>query len=240
MIYKDLVNTILRRLREDEVGTVSENHYSKLVGAFVNDAKKAVEDAWQWQSLQEVVTVTTEAGIASYDLEDYVTDSFNNSISDRARLWIDLDTGYPVVLCTTSDKEKGLPVVEFSNSVVTRAVASNDSETDEPCEVYFTNNATADESKSSIRVNFYPVPDGTYTYKIYLVNAQPEVTSDTTDIRVPAQPVIQLAYLYCLYERGEEVGEMLNLTATKADESLANAISLDMLAQGADLSFTSP
>ena len=240
MLYKDLVNNILRRLREDEVGTVSENHYSKLVGAFVNDAKKAIEDAWQWQSLQETVTVTTEAGVASYDLEDYVTDTFNNTISDRARLWIDIDSGYPVVLCTTSDKEKTLPVVEFSNYIVTRTSEINDSQTDEPTEVYFTNNATADESKSSIRVNFYPVPDGIYTYKIYLCNVQAEVTADNTDIRVPAQPVIQLAYLYCLYERGEEVGEMLNLTTAKADEALANAVSFDMLAQGADLSFTSP
>ncbi len=240
MIYKDLVNSILRRLREDEVGTVNENHYSKLVGAFVNDAKKAVEDAWQWLPLQETVTITTEAGAAVYDLEDYATDNFNNSISDRARLWIDLDTGYPIVLCTTRDKEKRLPVVEFSNDIVTRTMDDNSSEQNEPTQVFFSNNATSDESKTSIRVNFYPVPDGVYTYKLYLMNAQPEITSDNTDIRVPAQPVIQLAYLYCLYERGEEVGEMLTLTSTKADESLANAVSLDALSQGADLSFTSP
>src|SRR5574343_793437 len=120
MIYKDIVNTILRRLREDEVGTVNENAYSKLVGAFVNDAKKVVEDSWQWLPLQETVTITTEAGVSSYDLEDYVTDNFNNSVSDRARLWLDLNTGYPIVIQTTADKEKMLAIVEATDGVVNR------------------------------------------------------------------------------------------------------------------------
>ena len=238
MIYKDVVNTILRRLREDEVGSVNETAYSKLVGAFVNDAKKLVEDAWQWQTLQETVTITTEAGTASYDIEDYVTDTFNNEVSDRARLWLDLDTGYPVVICSTSGSEAFLGVNEVSNNLLTRTIQSNNSERAQPTEFFFTNNATSNENKSSLRINFYPVPDGVYTYKVYLVNAQPEVTSDTTDIRVPAQPIIQYAYLYCLYERGEEVGEALTLTAVKADSALADAISFDLLAQGTSLVFT--
>jgi hypothetical protein len=238
MIYKDIVNTILRRLREDEVGTVNENAYSKLVGAFVNDAKKQIEDSWQWLSLQETVTINTEAGIASYDLEDYVTDTFNNAISDRARVWLDLDTGFPVVACTTAGKEKYLGFGEATNGIVTRIQQSNSSETGEPTDVFFTNNATSDESKSSLRINFTPTPDGIYTYKVYIANVQPEVTSDTTDIRVPASPIIQLAYLYCLYERGEEVGEALTMTAQKAENSLGDAISFDMLSQGSNIAFS--
>lgn len=240
MTYLQLINTILRRLREDEVGTVNENHYSKLVGAFVNDAKVTVEDAWQWLTLEESVTVTTEAGSASYDLEDYVTDQFSNSVGNRARLWLDLDTSQPIVICTTDGKEKLLSVVEFSNDVRLRAETTNNGEQGEPTEVFFTNNATADENKSSLRLNFYPTPDAAYAYKVYLVNAQPELTSDNTDLKVPAQPVIQLAYLYCLYERGEEVGEMLNLTSSKAEQALGDAIQHDLLAQGTNVTFTNP
>jgi len=40
--YLDLVNDVLVRLREPEVGTVNENTLSKLVGAFVNDAKRSL------------------------------------------------------------------------------------------------------------------------------------------------------------------------------------------------------
>jgi hypothetical protein len=46
MTYLQLVNKVLTRLREDTVSTVSQNTYSALVGEFVNDAKRLVEDAW--------------------------------------------------------------------------------------------------------------------------------------------------------------------------------------------------
>ena len=39
MTYKDLVNNVLRRLRETEVSSVQTNSYSKLIGDLVNDAK---------------------------------------------------------------------------------------------------------------------------------------------------------------------------------------------------------
>ena len=45
MTYLQLVNRVLRKLREDEVTIVNENDYSKLVGDFVNDAVKCVEAA---------------------------------------------------------------------------------------------------------------------------------------------------------------------------------------------------
>ena len=47
MTYLDLVNNVLRRLRETEVSTVAANSYSKLVGDLINDAKDLVENAWE-------------------------------------------------------------------------------------------------------------------------------------------------------------------------------------------------
>ena len=40
MTYLQLVNSVLRRLRENEVDTVAETSYSALIGDFVNDAKQ--------------------------------------------------------------------------------------------------------------------------------------------------------------------------------------------------------
>ena len=40
MTYLNLVNSVLRRLREDEVTSVSNTTYGAMVGDFVNDAKK--------------------------------------------------------------------------------------------------------------------------------------------------------------------------------------------------------
>ena len=51
MTYLELVNNVLRRLRETEVTTVQSTSYSKLIGDIVNDAKRLVEDAWDWKVL---------------------------------------------------------------------------------------------------------------------------------------------------------------------------------------------
>jgi hypothetical protein len=48
MIYIDIVNNVLRRLRESEVQTIAQTSYSKLIGDFVNDAKTIVDSAWRW------------------------------------------------------------------------------------------------------------------------------------------------------------------------------------------------
>ena len=68
MTYLQLVNSVLRRLREDEVSSVSQNSYSKLIGEFVNDAKRSVEDAYDWTALRTTLTVTTDDTTFNYVL----------------------------------------------------------------------------------------------------------------------------------------------------------------------------
>ena len=68
MNYVQLVNSVLRRLRETEVSSVSDNAYSKLIGEFVNDAKRQVEDAYAWNALSETLTAVTADGIFNYVL----------------------------------------------------------------------------------------------------------------------------------------------------------------------------
>ena len=68
MTYLNLVNNVLRRLREDEVTNVSESTYSKMVGDFVNDAKELVETAWDWSALRSTLTITTAADDYTYSL----------------------------------------------------------------------------------------------------------------------------------------------------------------------------
>jgi len=71
MTYLSLVNAVLRRLREEEVATVADTDYSNLIGDFVNDAKRQVEDAWDWTALRTTTTITTIAGTEKYSLTDY-------------------------------------------------------------------------------------------------------------------------------------------------------------------------
>ena len=70
MTYLETVNSVLLRLRENEVPSVSNNNYSKLIGEFVNDAKRIVEDSWDWHSLRTTFTITTVANTFSINCQD--------------------------------------------------------------------------------------------------------------------------------------------------------------------------
>ena len=68
MTYLELVNDVLTRLRETNVTTVSETSYSALVGKFVNDAKRQIEDSFNWNVLSTTVTITTVANTHAYSM----------------------------------------------------------------------------------------------------------------------------------------------------------------------------
>ena len=57
MTYLELVNDVLVRLRESTVTTVGETTYSSLIGKFVNDAKRQIEDSYNWNCLAQTITV---------------------------------------------------------------------------------------------------------------------------------------------------------------------------------------
>lgn len=227
MTYLDLVNAVLKRLRESTVGSVTENTYSTLVGEFVNDAKRTVEDAWPWRALLDTITIPLVAGTASYDIEDYNTSSLGVKPRSRARLFIDPDSGSPLIRITTDNEEQYIPKVTQSYKFIERQQAANDSVYDKPEAVFVSVNPSPLDGQSNIRIFTVPTPDKSYNLQLYLINPQNDLASSGDTLSIPEAPVIQLAYLYCLYERGEELGETLTLTSTKADGALADAIAHD-------------
>ena len=69
MNYLESVNNVLVRLREDEVTAPTDTPYSKLISTFVNDAKRFVEDSFQWNVLTTTSIATTEDGLYNWVLE---------------------------------------------------------------------------------------------------------------------------------------------------------------------------
>ena len=68
MTYLNLMNAVLRRLREEEVTAVTNTTYAKMVGDFINDAKTLVSQATDWSALRETITITTAASDNTYSL----------------------------------------------------------------------------------------------------------------------------------------------------------------------------
>ena len=98
MTYLNLVNGVLRRLREDEVSNVSESTYSKMVGDYVNDAKDLVETAWDWSPLRSTLTITTSNGDNLYSLTgsrnegkvlNFINDTSNCLVEYQTQNWFD-------------------------------------------------------------------------------------------------------------------------------------------------------
>ena len=181
MTYLELVNDVLIRLREPTVATVTATSYSTLIGKFVNDAKRQIEDAFSWNILGTTITVTTSNGTYSYALTG----------SGQKFQVID-------VLNTTSNI--GMKNIDFAS--MNRKQNFSTPVSGIPSEYAFDGVNGSYDTK----VNIYPRPDGVYTIPFSLSVPQATLTLDQTVVLVPDVLVVQNAYARALVERGEDGG----------------------------------
>ena len=202
MTYLNLVNNVLRRLREDEVSNVSESTYSKMVGDFVNDAKELVETAWDWSALRTTLTITTAADDYTYSL----TGSGNegkvlNLINDTSNLTMQYQTQN-----------------WFDDKFFVQTPASGAPE-------YFTYNGV--DGNGDTQIDVYPKPDGVYSLKAKMVIRNVALSANSDTLAIPSSPVIHMAIAFLARERGETGGTSTVEYFAIADKHLSDAIALD-------------
>jgi hypothetical protein len=181
MTYLELVNDVLVRLREPTVTTVALNSYSTLIGKFVNDAKRQVEDSFAWNVLGQTITVTTAASTASYSL---------TGAGQKFQVMDVINTTSNVGLTNISfvDMNRKLNFTPLANQI--------------PTEFAF----DGVDGSYDTKVNLYPIPDGVYTIKFSVTVPQATLASDSTVVLVADTLVAQNAYARALVERGEDGG----------------------------------
>jgi hypothetical protein len=237
MTYLELVNKVLRRLREEQVGSVSESSYSQLIGDMVNDAKRLVEDAWQWSQLIDWVSYETVAGQYNYSLNnesDALTGVQGAPLRERARFRRNTETGdilsfisYPL------GKEGKLKEFAFDKDFDQRAYEISSNTRGTPEFVGLQPLFPFEEGKINKNLVLWPVPDTTgLITTTYFTNPQNDLEDDTEVLMVPHEIVFQFAYHSAIFERGEELGETVDLIGTKAKMALQDAISHDAAMQG--------
>lgn len=202
MTYLELVNKVLIRLREDTVSTVDQSAYSRLIGEFVNDALRMVEDAWDWSALRTTLTVTTAADTFNYVLTgsqnrvkalDVINDTSNHFMQYKSAVWFDSHF-------LNSDPARSSPYFYTYNGV---------------------------DSNGDTQIDLYPIPDGVYDIRFNCVLRTPELTTDASEVTVPTLPIIHLAVALATRERGESGGNMTAELFASADRMLSDAIALD-------------
>lgn len=202
MTYLQLVNNVLTRLRERSVSSVGENSYSSLIGIFVNDAKREVEDAWDWSALRTTLTATTVADTFNYEL---------NTSGNRIK-----------VLDVWNDTDDWFMQYKDAHWFTKQLLSSNPAKGNPT--FYSFNGVSADGDS---QVELYPIPDGAYDVRFNVVLRTADLSVDTDDTSIPCQAIQHLAYAKAIEERGEDGGVSASSAYQLAAKSLADAISLD-------------
>jgi len=203
MNYLQAINKVLRRLREDEVTSPDSTAYSKLIGEFVNDANRMVEDAWNWSALRREDVTNTVAGQRDYLLYNLTSEFSTLQVTNSTeKCFVNLGT------------EKELQEDKFINPA-TETVPSN--------YVY----TGYDEDAKTMGVALYPVPDKAYVLNFNIVDRSGELTTSQDIIKVPSLPVIQLAQSMAVEERGETGGTTAAKLQAQAMLTLSDAIAYD-------------
>ena len=206
MTYLQLVNKVLRRLRESEATTVqgsgNVNVYPRLIGDFVNEAKSQVEAAWDWSALRTTLTLTTTANTFNYELNgsqnnfkvlDVWNDTSDIEMQYKDARWFNQEF-------LLADPQRGIPAFYNFNGV------SADGDT---------------------QVDIYPIPDAAYALRFNVTLRNAELSADNDKLVIPYRPVMLLATAMAIEERGEDGGQQSLNAYAAAQSALADEIALD-------------
>ena len=206
MTYLELVNKVMRRLRESEVDTVqgtgNSNSYARLIGDFVNEAKSQVEVAWDWSALRNTLTVTTTPNVFNYELNgaknnfkvlNVWNDTSNIDMIQQTSTWFDKEF-------LMGDPQVGIPSFYSFNGV------SADGDT---------------------QVDIYPIPDQAYALRFNITQRNVELAEDADTMVIPYRPIILLATAMAIEERGEDGGQQSMNAYAAAQSALADEIAMD-------------
>ena len=181
--YLELVNDVLVRMREPQVTTVSENTVSALVGKYINDAKRQVSDAYDWDAFNTPITVNTIANTTGpysitgagvrYKTMDVINTTSFYEMSPLSH------ANYDSFYYTTPTPTTGLPMYYSIKGV---------------------------DTNGDIKVNFWPVPDAVYSIRFSLIVPEADFSTDASTTLLAKEPIILGAYARALIERGEDGG----------------------------------
>ena len=202
MTYLDLVNNVLKRLRERTVNSVDETSYSSLVGVFINDAKYEIENAWNWSALRKTLTATTVADTFNYELNGSQNrGTILNVINDTDDFFMEYKAATELDgLLLNQTPDTGSPRYYGFNGI------SSDGDT---------------------QVDVYPIPDKAYTLRFNLIERTADLSAGSDTLIIPAQPVQMLAYAKAIEERGEDGGVGASSAYATAQRMLNDAIAFD-------------
>ena len=213
--YLNIVNEVLRRLREDEVSSVTQNTYSKMVGAFFNDAKQVVEDSHDWSTFRTTIVVPTVADTTEYSL---------TNAGERVKI-------YSVINDTSNFFMHYESPNWFNNAyyISGEVTGTPDSYT-----------FSGIDSNNDTKVRVYPKPSGVFSLRFDLIAREAELSGDADTTVLPKNAFVHNAVALLARERGETGGTTAQDYFLIADKHLSDAIALDAYKNPEEFIYTVP
>ena len=202
LTYLQLVNSVLRRLRENEVTAVTDNTYSKMVGEFVNDAKRQCEDAYTWNALNSSISISTTSGTSLYSLAGSgqrfkVTDVLDNTNKNIIRVTATTDMD---LLNLLSPSQTGQPLYYNFEGV---------------------------DANGDTQVRLYPVPNDVISITFNITQPTGLLSNSGDTVSIPTEPIIFNAVARAIAERGEDGGMASSEQYALFKQSLGDAIAIE-------------
>lgn len=182
MTYLEIVNKVLVRLRENQVGSITENSYSTLIADLVNVVKREIENSWNWSALRTTLSATTVDGLFNYVLVGFGTTSR--------------------VLHVYNDTDDTEMYLRSSNWFDRQMRMVDTPQTSGP--QYYNFNGVSDYGDAQMDV--YPVPNGAYDIRINIVKQQDDLTDPTERVLINPNLLVEGVVSRAIMERGEDGG----------------------------------
>ena len=209
MTFRELINEVLIRLREDTIATdwsgnindsTTVTDYQKVIGSLINDSKRNIESYHDWLVLRETVDVTTVSGTRNYNLS----------------------SGQEIKIIDVINQTQGTHLVQVSRQYInsTKYPSSNSGEPS-----YYAFNGA--DSSNNLKVDLEPIPNTAQTISFDIVKYQDELTLATTVLKIPEKVVIIGAWMRAVAERGEDGGTQSSVIAMEYKESLNQSVIVD-------------
>lgn len=233
MTLVQVVNRVLRRLREDTVAALSTSSYARLIGEFVSEVHQEVALIHDWGNGYKDVVFDCAVGQSVYDLTadvdgggDVISGGSvtNENSEPQARF-----AGYVYNTSSSTEPRSRLPLAatDYFNA---KKNEDRDAQ-NTPCYVDLRLKADG----TGYEAELYPIPNSTYRIRLPMWIPENELVTDGTDdntaIRLPTRPIVLGAFYLALNERGEEMGEPGNIAERRYYDAIAAAIEADTKAR---------
>lgn len=228
----DVVNKINIRLRDTIVtsitSTVSSSpatttgmtNYTDTLVRLINDAKREVEDSFNWLDLQETITLPLVEGTTTYALQQ--TSGGEIYTNSRTRV---------IDVYNTTDNVRISPrpynyVRQLAqNTTVVNAAPSYYSLKGLITPTY--SSSGTNQINQSLEFYIYPTPDAAYNLSVECVIPQEDLFSNTDYFKAPWNPIYLKALSLAIRERGEDEGEMSSDVERAYQKALGDAIAYE-------------